>query len=150
MLTVPEVAARVRRSEETIRRWIRSGRLPARKVGTQHVIDEKDLARLTLGVSPARRQSGAGEEAMTYEIEAARSPMPTELLGRIVADPKVVFGKPRIRGTRIAVELILDLMAHGRGVDEILDDYPHLVRDDVLACLAFAHSEIEGLRITIA
>lgn len=43
MLTVPEAAARVGRNPETIRRWIRSGRLPARKIGTQHVIEENDL-----------------------------------------------------------------------------------------------------------
>jgi excisionase family DNA binding protein len=43
MLTVPEAARRVGRNPETIRRWIRSGRLRARKVGTQHVIDEVDL-----------------------------------------------------------------------------------------------------------
>ena len=46
MLTVPEAARRARRDPETIRRWIRSGRLPARKVGTQHVIEENDLERL--------------------------------------------------------------------------------------------------------
>ncbi len=44
MLTVPEAARRVRRNPETIRRWIREGRLRASKVGTQHVIDEGDLA----------------------------------------------------------------------------------------------------------
>lgn len=43
MLTVPEAARRVGRDPETVRRWIRSGRLRARKVGTQHVIDEADL-----------------------------------------------------------------------------------------------------------
>jgi excisionase family DNA binding protein len=43
MLTVPEAARRIGKNPETIRRWIRSGRLRARKVGTQHVIDEKDL-----------------------------------------------------------------------------------------------------------
>jgi len=43
LLTVPEAAKRVGRSPETVRRWIRSGRLPARKVGTQHVIDELEL-----------------------------------------------------------------------------------------------------------
>lgn len=43
MLTVPEAARRVGRDPETIRRWIRGGRLRARKVGTQHVIDERDL-----------------------------------------------------------------------------------------------------------
>jgi excisionase family DNA binding protein len=46
MLTVPEAAKRVGRDPETIRRWIRSGRLASRKVGTQHVIDESDLDRV--------------------------------------------------------------------------------------------------------
>ncbi len=47
MLTVPEAAKRVGRNPETIRRWIRSGRLAARKVGTQHVIEEADLEAAT-------------------------------------------------------------------------------------------------------
>ncbi len=46
MLTVPEAAHRAGKDPETVRRWIRSGRLPARKVGTQHVIDEADLEPL--------------------------------------------------------------------------------------------------------
>ncbi|MBA2419526.1 MAG: helix-turn-helix domain-containing protein [Thermoleophilaceae bacterium] len=46
MLTVPEAAQRAGRTAETVRRWIRSGRLRAEKVGTQHVIDEQDLERL--------------------------------------------------------------------------------------------------------
>jgi excisionase family DNA binding protein len=49
MLTVPEAAQRARRDPETIRRWIRSGRLPARRVGTQHVIEEGELAALLRG-----------------------------------------------------------------------------------------------------
>lgn len=44
MLTVPEAARRVGRNPETVRRWIREGKLAARKVGTQHVIEERDLA----------------------------------------------------------------------------------------------------------
>lgn len=46
MLTVPQAAERASRNPETIRRWIRAGRLPAQKVGTQHVIDERDLNAL--------------------------------------------------------------------------------------------------------
>lgn len=46
MLTVPEAARRAGRNPETIRRWIREGKLPARKVGTQHVLDEADLAAM--------------------------------------------------------------------------------------------------------
>ena len=43
MLTVPQAARRTRRNPETIRRWIREGKLPARKIGSQHVIEESDL-----------------------------------------------------------------------------------------------------------
>lgn len=46
MITVPEAARRLRRNPETIRRWIREGKLPARKIGTQHVIEEEDLDAL--------------------------------------------------------------------------------------------------------
>ena len=51
MLTVPEVAERVGKNPETVRRWIRAGRLPARKIGTQHVIDEADLEAADIGGS---------------------------------------------------------------------------------------------------
>jgi len=47
MLTVPEAARRTMRDPETVRRWIRSGRLKATRIGTQHMIEEDDLARLT-------------------------------------------------------------------------------------------------------
>jgi excisionase family DNA binding protein len=49
MLTVPEAARRVRRNPETVRRWIREGKLRARKIGTQHVIEETDLAAIEHG-----------------------------------------------------------------------------------------------------
>lgn len=52
MLTVPEAARRVGRDPETVRRWIRSGRLPSRKIGTQHLVAEADLD-LMVGASPA-------------------------------------------------------------------------------------------------
>lgn len=59
MLTVPQAARRTRRHPETIRRWIREGKLPARKVGTQHVIEEADLDQLFGdGVLPGRSQLG--------------------------------------------------------------------------------------------
>ena len=58
-------------------------------------------------------------------------------LQRISIDPGICFGKPCIRGHRIWVSLILDLLAGGTTVDEILHDYPQLARDDVLACIAY-------------
>ena len=57
---------------------------------------------------------------------------------RVVVDPKILAGKPVVRGTRIAVELILELLAAGQSDSEILDNYPGLTRDDILACRAFA------------
>jgi len=60
-----------------------------------------------------------------------------ELLSRIVIDPNICFGKPTIRGHRIWVSLILDLLASGMTTDEILGDYPGLEKADVLACIAY-------------
>jgi len=61
-----------------------------------------------------------------------------ELLSRIVVNPKVMAGKPVIKGTRIPVELILKLLAQGLSYDEVLKDYPHLTVEDVKAALLYA------------
>jgi uncharacterized protein (DUF433 family) len=60
-----------------------------------------------------------------------------ELLKRIWIDPARCGGKPCIRGHRIWVSLILDLLACGATFDEILSDYPGLVEEDIFACLAY-------------
>jgi uncharacterized protein (DUF433 family) len=59
-------------------------------------------------------------------------------MNRITIKPDICFGKPCIRGLRYPVEMILDLLAAGMTTDEILDDYPDLVREDISACLQFA------------
>jgi len=59
------------------------------------------------------------------------------LLKRITVDPNVCFGKPCIRGTRIWVSLILDFLANGMTIDEILAEYPHLQREDIYAAIAY-------------
>jgi uncharacterized protein (DUF433 family) len=56
----------------------------------------------------------------------------------IVSDPKVMMGKPVVAGTRITVELILEKLAEGETFEQILDAYPRLTREAVLAALAFA------------
>jgi uncharacterized protein (DUF433 family) len=56
---------------------------------------------------------------------------------RIVTDPETLFGKPRIRGTRIGVDLILDLLASGWNEAQILESYPHLTQADLQAIFAF-------------
>lgn len=70
--------------------------------------------------------------------------METKLLGRIVIDPKIMAGKPVIRGTRIPVELILKKLAQNINVDEILKDYPRLTKEDVRVALAYAESLVEN------
>jgi uncharacterized protein (DUF433 family) len=57
---------------------------------------------------------------------------------RIVVDAEVMAGKPVIRGTRLAVEFILELLAAGQSENEILANYPELTRDDILACFSYA------------
>jgi uncharacterized protein (DUF433 family) len=57
---------------------------------------------------------------------------------RITVDPEILAGKPVIRGTRIAVELILQLLAAGQSENEILANYSGLTREDILACLSYA------------
>ena len=65
------------------------------------------------------------------------------MLERIAIDPKVMVGKPVIRGTRLTVEYILELLAHGTAMDEILEEYPGLVKDDIYACLLFASKTLQ-------
>ena len=59
------------------------------------------------------------------------------LLSRIAIDPNICSGKPCIKGHRIWVSLILDLLAAGKTIEEILCAYPSIVREDVLACIAY-------------
>jgi uncharacterized protein (DUF433 family) len=59
------------------------------------------------------------------------------LLERISIDPNICFGKPHIRGTRIWVSLLLDFLANGMSIEELLEEYPHLEREDVLAAIAY-------------
>ena len=58
-------------------------------------------------------------------------------MARIVSDPAVLAGKPVVAGTRISVELVLEQLAAGLSIAEIVEQYPHLKRADVLACLEF-------------
>ena len=68
-----------------------------------------------------------------------------DLLDRIVVNPKVMVGKPVIRGTRLTVTLILNLLAHNMTVNEILAEYPGLVTEDIQACLLFAKTAMDDI-----
>lgn len=61
---------------------------------------------------------------------------------RIVTDPNILVGKPVVKGTRISVELILGWLGNGWTFEQILESYPHIERDDILAALAFAADKL--------
>jgi uncharacterized protein (DUF433 family) len=66
-----------------------------------------------------------------------------EMLERISINPKIMVGKPVIRGTRLAVEYILNLLAHGSTIEEILQEYDGLTQEDIQACLLFATRSLQ-------
>jgi len=67
----------------------------------------------------------------------------SQLLDRISINPKVMVGKPVIKGTRLSVEYILTLLAHGSTSAEILQEYEGLAQEDIQACLLFAAKSLQ-------
>ncbi len=67
-----------------------------------------------------------------------------QLLERIACDPKIMVGKPLIKGTRLIVEYILNLLAQGSSTTDILDDYEGLTPEDIQACLFFASQSMSS------
>lgn len=65
---------------------------------------------------------------------------------RIEINPDVLVGKPVVRGTRISVEFVVELLAKGWRQDQILESYPHLQEEDVRACLAYAAELLKEAR----
>jgi uncharacterized protein (DUF433 family) len=70
-----------------------------------------------------------------------------QLLQRITINPDIFGGKPIIRGRRLAVEHVLGMLAAGDDLETILEGYPWLERDDIRACLAYAHRLVEHERV---
>jgi len=66
---------------------------------------------------------------------------------RIVINPKILVGKPVIKGTRIAVELVIDLLARGYSKDQIIEQYDHITAEDIQACLAYASESLRSERV---
>jgi len=66
-----------------------------------------------------------------------------KLLERITVDPKVLVGKPVIRGTRLSVESVLNQLAHGATPEELLEEYTGLTKEDIQACLLFASRSLD-------
>jgi uncharacterized protein (DUF433 family) len=67
---------------------------------------------------------------------------------RIVADQRILAGKPVVKGTRIAVDLVLEELAQNPAIDELLAAHPDLTRDDVQACLAYARAIVTGEEVS--
>ena len=66
---------------------------------------------------------------------------------RIVVDPKILVGKPVVKGTRLSVEFILDLLANGWAVDQIMEDYPQLKCEDIFAVLKYAAQMVKEEKV---
>ena len=94
------------------------------------------ISCLPKDVNP-RPESWPITPALNYSSSAERTPTMTDWHGRIVSDPDTLFGKPRISGTRIGVEFVLDLLASGWSEARILDSYPHVKQQDLAAVFAF-------------
>ena len=70
-----------------------------------------------------------------------------QLLERISVNPRVIAGKPVIKGTRLTVEYVLNLLAHGATADGILVEYDGLTREDIQACILFATKSLEDMSL---
>lgn len=66
---------------------------------------------------------------------------------RIVVDVDVLVGKPVVKGTRLTVEFIVELLSQGWTYEQILDNYPGLTRQDILACLSYASNALHAEKI---
>jgi uncharacterized protein (DUF433 family) len=66
---------------------------------------------------------------------------------RIVIDPEILAGKPVMKGTRLAVDFVIDLLAHGWTEMEILSNYPGLTQEDIRACLLYASTVLKAEKV---
>ncbi len=66
---------------------------------------------------------------------------------RIIMDPGVLTGKPIIKGTRISVELVIDLLARGWSHEQVIEQYDHITTEDIQACLAYASDMLKSEKV---
>ncbi len=66
---------------------------------------------------------------------------------RIVIDPAILVGKPVVKGTRLTVEFLVGLLAQGWSEKEVIENYPGLTREDILACLAYAEDRLRAEKV---
>lgn len=155
MLTVPEAAKVARRDPETVRRWIRAGKLAARKVGTQHLIDQDDLAAFLDTTGPVDQGHESWEAAAPYVVSPSPGPAAIstldvwlpQIVGRLVRalDPaRVVLYGARSRGDQrpdsdyellVILDEVDDRRASRLEVRRLLDDLP-ISKDVIVAAVA--------------
>jgi uncharacterized protein (DUF433 family) len=85
--------------------------------------------------------------AVTAAETGSEPEVPMPYRDRIAVDPEILAGKPVIKGTRLAVEFIIELLAEGWSHEDILKNYPGLVADDILACLGYAGAILRSERV---
>lgn len=87
------------------------------------------------------------------QVEARRGSyalsMATDLLGRITRDPAVMGGRPCIRGLRVTVGTVVGLLASGHSIEAVLELYPYLAKEDVLAALSYAAWRSEEVEVPL-
>jgi uncharacterized protein (DUF433 family) len=79
-------------------------------------------------------------------VDGRRLPM-VEWRERIVVDPEVMTGKPIIKGTRLTVDHVIELLAEGWTTDQVIEEYPGVTTDDVGACLAYASELVKSEKV---
>lgn len=111
---------------------------------TERGLQELHECRLNGELTREERQRMREEPAAPKAENVAKTQM--RFAKRIVIDPNILMGKPSVRGTRLGVEFILDLLAHGWSESEILENYPSLVLEDIRACLAYASAMMDAAK----
>ena len=106
---------------------------------SQGLLDEVTASE-RLSAPPSLRSANSQPDVLVHNGDV-------DLKDRIVINPKVLVGKPVIAGTRISVELIVDLLASGWTHEKILASYPHLSESDIFACLQYAGELLQNERV---
>jgi len=88
-----------------------------------------------------------GRIALAHKMKKTASGLFMDQQTRITLNPDILVGKPIIRGTRLAVEFIIDLLAQGWSTDEILRNYPGISLEDIQACLSYASAALKAERV---
>jgi len=130
------------------------------ETGCDEQRDDRAICRMTCGTSPnvrrCQHRSGFSiiravalvwNEFRTVRTSLRERGTNVNWQDRITVDPNVLVGKPIIRGTRISVEFVVDLLGRGWTTEQILREYDHLTAADVQACLAYASDVLKSERV---